>query len=43
MMATRQLRSLAPVGFFFGDFIPLEIAVAKADFESVGAVVADDL
>ena len=36
MMATRQLRSLAPVGFLFGDFIPPEIAVAERDCESTG-------
>jgi hypothetical protein len=34
MMAMRQRLSLPAVGFLFGDFIPLEIAVAEADCES---------
>jgi hypothetical protein len=33
MMATRQLRSLAAVGLFFGDFIPPKLAAARADCE----------
>jgi hypothetical protein len=33
-METRQLLSLAAVGFFLGDFIPLEIAAVGADCES---------
>jgi hypothetical protein len=38
MIATRQLRSLAAVGFFFGDFIPLEIAAAGANGESTDLI-----
>ena len=36
-METRQRRSSAAVGFFFGDFIPLEIAAAGADCESASS------
>jgi hypothetical protein len=35
--ATRQLRILAAMGFFFGDFIPPKIAMAARDCESGGA------